>query len=58
MVKVELKRFKVIMTMDYDEAYRLGKTLKRVADETDNRDPSIRTVVNTLLDAGEQVIQI
>jgi hypothetical protein len=58
MVKIDLKRHKVIMTMALYEASRIGEMLKTYADREGIRDPSLRAIVDTLLGAGDQVIQI
>lgn len=58
MVKIDYKRHKVIMTMAYYEASRVGEMLKYYLEKEGNRDPSLRAIVDTLCDAGDQVIVI
>lgn len=59
MVHIDLKRHKVVMTMALYEASRFGEMLKEYAqDKGIIDDPSLRTIINTLCDAGADVIQI
>lgn len=58
MVKIDYKRHKVVMTMAYYEASRVGEMLKYYLQREGKGDPSLRAIVDTLCDAGDQVIVI